>query len=63
MPYSPVNFGDNKVLGAYIRLTELFSLGEQQQLGYRLSYNYLDPQTHAATSVLFQAGENMPLNN
>lgn len=48
VPYSPVNFGENKVLGAYIRLTQQFSVGQKQQLGYQVSYNYLDPKPMSA---------------
>lgn len=42
-PYSPLNFGDNKVQGLYGRMRQEFTLSETQHLGYSMSYNYLRP--------------------
>ncbi|QCX52972.1 TonB-dependent siderophore receptor [Elizabethkingia sp. JS20170427COW] len=46
VPYSPVNFGKNKIHGFYARVQHSFSLGENQRLGYRLSYNFLSPKIY-----------------
>src|SRR5699024_4412119 len=43
-PYTPVNFGHNRVHGIYVRNRQQFDLGNQQHLRYRMSYNYLAPQ-------------------
>ncbi len=43
-PYSPLNFGENKIYGVYARAHQQFSLGNHQQLGYRISYHYLNPK-------------------
>lgn len=44
LPYSPVNFGENKVYGIDVHLRQQFYWSNDQEFGYRLSYNYLDPQ-------------------
>ena len=41
--YSPVNFGKNRMQGLYGRVSQDFGLGRQYNLGYRISYNYLQP--------------------
>lgn len=43
IPYSPVNFGSNKMHGFHSRIHQHFNLGNNQRLGYRISYNYLSP--------------------
>lgn len=43
-PYTPQNFGNNRIHGIYLRLHQDFSLGEGQHLGCQLSYNYLQPR-------------------
>ncbi|MCZ4318414.1 TonB-dependent receptor [Aequorivita viscosa] len=48
-PYSPVNFGRNKVHGIFGRAQQDFDLGSLQTLGYNVSYNYLHPSLEAAT--------------
>lgn len=42
-PYSPTNFGKNTVQGLFGRIRQEFDLGNQQSVGYQLSYNYLQP--------------------
>ncbi|UZH56046.1 TonB-dependent receptor [Salinimicrobium tongyeongense] len=42
-PYSPINFGDNTTQGIYARIQQNVYLKNNQSLGYRLSYNHLDP--------------------
>lgn len=42
-PYSPVNFGNNKVLGLYARVFGKLAQTDISEFGYRLSYNYLKP--------------------
>src|SRR5699024_4352442 len=39
VPYSPINFGENKVYGLDLSLRQQFYLNANQQFGYRLSYN------------------------
>ncbi len=43
-PYSPLNFGENKIYGVHVRAHQQFSWGPDQQLGYRISYYYLEPK-------------------
>ncbi len=50
-PYSPVNFGENKVYGLYARVQQDFQLTPEQGFGYQLSYNYLDPSVSASTDM------------
>lgn len=42
-PYTPINFGKNKMHGVYGRVQQDFYFGRQQSIGYELSYNYLSP--------------------
>lgn len=42
-PYTPINFGKNKIHGLYGRVQHRFELAPQQKLGYDLSYHYLKP--------------------
>src|SRR5699024_2647937 len=42
-PYSPVNFGKNKMHGVFGRIHQDFELGNQHSVGYKISYNYLYP--------------------
>lgn len=42
-PYSPINFGNNKVGGVFGRLQQQFVIGKLQNIGYKISYNYLNP--------------------
>ncbi|HET8572919.1 MAG TPA: TonB-dependent receptor [Edaphocola sp.] len=48
VPYSPVNFGENKIYGMYARMEQQFSLGRNRQFGYQVSYNYLNPKPLSA---------------
>jgi len=43
VPYTPINFGKNKIQGVYGRVQQDFDLGGQQAIGYEVSYNYLHP--------------------
>src|SRR5699024_8615215 len=43
-PYTPYNFGNNEIYGLYTRVSNRFTFGEGHELGFRLSYNYLEPQ-------------------
>lgn len=51
VPYSPVNFGSNNMQGFHSRLRHHFSVGENQRLGYRISYNYLSPRVESSGEV------------
>ncbi|WP_310992192.1 TonB-dependent receptor plug domain-containing protein [Aequorivita marina] len=42
-PYTPINFGKNKMQGVYGRVKQEFYFRNQQSIGYELSYNYLHP--------------------
>src|SRR5690554_5925026 len=46
-PYSPVNFGNNKMQGVYGRMRQIFDLSNKQSIGYHISYNYLHPTIKA----------------
>lgn len=50
-PYSPVNFGKNKIHGIYGRIQQNFDLGAKQSLGYHISYNYLHPVIDRTTDT------------
>ncbi|SHF93141.1 iron complex outermembrane recepter protein [Salegentibacter echinorum] len=50
-PYSPVNFGKNKVHGIYARVQQDFNLGQQQAIGYSASYNYMSPSFEASDDI------------
>ncbi|WP_187477998.1 TonB-dependent receptor plug domain-containing protein [Amniculibacterium sp. G2-70] len=52
VPYSPINFGKNRVQGMYARIQQQFHLGESQSIGYKLSYNYLNPELISNGSVI-----------
>jgi iron complex outermembrane receptor protein len=43
VPYSPVNFGKNNVQGLYARIGQQITISQNQKMGYKLSYNYLNP--------------------
>lgn len=43
VPYSPINFGKNKIQGLYARIQQNIDLGNKQSFEYHLSYNYLNP--------------------
>jgi iron complex outermembrane receptor protein len=43
VPYSPVNFGKNNVQGLYARIGQQIAISQNQKMGYKLSYNYLNP--------------------
>lgn len=45
-PYSPVNFGKNKMQGVYGRAGRKFDWGNRQSIGYNISYNYLHPDVN-----------------
>lgn len=51
LPYSPVNFGSNKMYGFHTRVRQHFNFGDHQRLGYRISYNYLSPSIESETEV------------
>lgn len=42
-PYSPVNFGENKMHGVFGRVQQDFELGTKHSFGYKISFNYLHP--------------------
>lgn len=48
-PYSPTNFGKNKVQGIYGRVQQDFDLGNLQSIGFTVSYNYLQPALETST--------------
>ena len=50
-PYTPVNFGKNKIQGVYGRIQQRFPIGQQQILGYHISYNYLHPIINRTTDL------------
>lgn len=50
-PYSPVNFGKNKVHGIYAWVQQEFNLGKQQAIGYSASYNYMSPSFEASDDI------------
>jgi iron complex outermembrane receptor protein len=50
-PYSPINFGKNKIHGIYGRVQQDFDLGGQQSMGYQVSYNYLQPSFETSTET------------
>lgn len=50
-PYTPINFGKNKMHGVYGRVQQDFDLGGQQAIGYELSYNYMHPSLEASTET------------
>lgn len=50
-PYSPINFGNNKMQGIQGRIRQNFDLGNQQALGYHVSYNYLHPTVKTVTGI------------
>jgi iron complex outermembrane receptor protein len=50
-PYSPTNFGKNKVQGIYGRVQQDFDLGSLQSIGYTVSYNYLHPSLESSTET------------
>lgn len=47
-PYSPVNFGSNKMQGLYVRLFQTLNLGSNNSFGYKLSYNHLNPRINTS---------------
>lgn len=50
VPYSPVNFGNNRIHGFYSRIQQNFSISESQKLGVKLSYNFLSPKVIGDTN-------------
>lgn len=50
-PYSPVNFGNNKMQGVYARIRQDFDLNKQRSIGYHLSYNYLHPTLKVSEGI------------
>jgi len=50
-PYSPINFGKNKIQGIYGRIQQNFDLGNKQTVGYHLTYNYLHPIIDRSTDL------------
>lgn len=50
-PYSPINFGKNKIQGVYGRIQQDFSLGSKQSLSYHVTYNYLHPIIDRTTEI------------
>lgn len=51
LPYSPINFGKNTVKGVYGRVRQNIHLGNQKSIGYKFSYNYLDPTMETSAAV------------
>lgn len=43
-PYSPYNLESNRTHGIYGRIGQQFVLGKRHNIGYRMSYNYLNPK-------------------
>lgn len=43
-PYSPYNLESNRTHGIYGRIGQQFVLGNRHNIGYRMSYNYLNPK-------------------
>jgi iron complex outermembrane receptor protein len=50
-PYSPTNFGKNKVHGLYVRVQQEFQLNGTQSFGYTASYNYLHPRLETSAQT------------
>lgn len=50
-PYSPTNLGKNKIHGFYGRVEQDFDLGNQQSIGYQVSYNYLQPSLETSNET------------
>lgn len=50
-PYSPINFGKNKIQGVYGRIQQDFSLGSKQSFSYHITYNYLHPIIDRTTEL------------
>jgi len=50
-PYSPVNFGNNKMQGIYGRMRQSFDLDKRQSIGYHISYNYLHPTVKTSEGI------------
>lgn len=42
-PYSPINIGKNLMHGIYAQLGQQFKFKKEHQVGYKISYNYLQP--------------------
>lgn len=47
-PYVPYNLGTNKTHGVYMRIGQNLQLTNEHRLGYRFSYNYLQPKQHSS---------------
>jgi iron complex outermembrane receptor protein len=43
VPYSPLNVGRNKIQGVNARISQQMSFKKDQQFGYFVSFNYLQP--------------------
>lgn len=50
-PYTPTNFGKNKMHGVYGRIEQDFDLGGQHSIGYQMSYNYLHPSLETSAKT------------
>lgn len=50
-PYSPINFGKNTIQGIYGRVRQDFHLGNRKSIGYKFSYNYLNPTMETSAEV------------
>src|SRR5690554_739128 len=48
-PYSPTNFGENKMHGVFGRVNQDFNLVNNQSIGYQVSYNYLNPSIETSS--------------
>lgn len=51
LPYSPINFGKNNILGVYGRARQNFHLGNRKSIGYKFSYNYLYPTMETSAEI------------
>ncbi|RXJ51491.1 TonB-dependent receptor plug domain-containing protein [Gelidibacter gilvus] len=50
-PYTPENISENKMHGIYGRLQQDFDLGDEQSIGYQVSYNYMQPSFKTSTDT------------
>ncbi|HUH28042.1 TonB-dependent receptor plug domain-containing protein [Gelidibacter sp.] len=50
-PYAPVNLSENKMHGIYGRLQQDFDFGDEQSIGYQVSYNYMHPSFKTSTDT------------
>lgn len=51
VPYTTINLDGNQIHGFYGRLQQDFDLNNQNIIGYKFSYNYLNPSAYATLNV------------